>query len=462
MNSAILQNSDPTEAALKENISNRPPSLGATHIDESEYSSTTNIDLIRERQRHLGNGILFYDDPIHIVRGEGVWLFDQAGRAYLDCYNNVPCVGHANPSVVDAMAKQAAKVNVHSRYLHRSAIEYAKKLSALLPGDLNICMFVCTGTEANELAMRIARAVTGHNGGIVMEYSYHGNSTLISEMSTFDSQADQRPDHVVAIEPPNTFRGPFRLGEADLGRKYADLLDEAIAKLDARGQGTAAFMCDAIFDSQGGLEAPPDYFRHAYEKVRAAGGLCIADEVQAGLGRTGRMWGFEHYEVVPDIVTIGKPLGNGYPMAAVITSPEIAKKFAASNIYFNTFAGTPVSAEVGAAVLETIIKDELVENARVTGQYLRDGLIDLAKEHPSIGNVRGLGLYQAIEFIRDQTTLEPDADLARRLPDVLKAEGILVGLSGRYGNVIKIRPPLVFAKEHADQLLAALRRALHK
>lgn len=438
----------------------RPPSLGATHSDDSEYGATKNIELIRDRQRHLGNSILFYHDPVHIVRGEGAWLFDETGRAYLDCYNNVPSVGHCNIRVVNALCDQAKLLNTHTRYLHRSVVEYAKRLSDLMPGELKVCMFVCTGSEANELAMRIARTVTGNNGAIVMEYSYHGNSTLISEMSTFDSKASNRPAHVVAVEPPNTYRGPYRLGQEGLGEKYADLVGDAIEELERRGQRTAAFMCDSIFDSQGGLEAPPDYFQRVYEKVRGAGGLCIADEVQPGLGRTGKMWGFENYDVVPDIVTLGKPLGNGHPIGAVVTTPEIARRFAASQIYFNTFGGTAVSAEVGKAVLDVIADESLVENAKTTGAHLRQGLEELAVRHPIIGNVRGLGLYQAIELVLDRVTLEPAVALARQIPDAMKDEGILIGLSGRYGNVLKIRPPLVFTKENADCLLAILDRVL--
>ena len=440
--------------------STRPPNLGATHIDDSEFNDSKNIALIRDRQRHLGNSILFYHDPIHIVRGEGVWLFDESGRAYLDCYNNVPSVGHCNPRVVKAMTDQAALLNTHTRYLHRSVVEYAKQLTSVMPGDLKVCMFVCTGSEANELAVRIARAITGNRGGIVMESSYHGNTTLISELSTFDSQAPKRPPHVIAVEPPNTYRGPYRRGEASLGEKYAGLVDAAIAELESRGQRTAAFLCDAIFDSQGGLEAPPDYFQRVYEKVRRAGGLCIADEVQPGLGRTGKMWGFEHYDVVPDIVTLGKPLGNGHPMAAVVTTPAIAKRFAASTVYFNTFGGNPVSAEIGKAVLDCIESDALVESARVRGAYLRKGLEDLARTHPIIGNVRGLGLYQAIELVLDRQTREPAVAIARQLPDKMKEEGILLGLAGRYGNVLKMRPPLVFSKDNADQLLGVLDRVL--
>ena len=440
----------------------RPPILGAAHLDQSEYDAehTHNLDLIKRRQAHLGGSILFYHDPVHIVRGEGIWLYDEDGRRYLDCYNNVASVGHCNPRVVAALTRQAQTLNTHTRYLHETVIDYAEQLTATMPGDLEVCMLVCTGTEANELAMRIARAVTGHNGAIVMENSYHGNSTLIAEMSTVGCPPERRPNHVVAVEPPNTYRGPYRAEDPAAGEKYAALVDDAIATLAINGQNTAAFMCDGIFDSQGSLEAPADYFQQVYARVRAVGGLCIADEVQPGFARTGTLWGFEQYGVVPDIVTLGKPMGNGHPVAAVVTTRAIAEAFAKSDWYFNTFGGNPVSAAVAKAVLDTIQEENLVTHVAETGAYLRSGLQDLASRHAIIGNVRGKGLYQAIELVEDHETLQPAAAQARLLPDAMKEEGILIGLSGRYGNVLKIRPPLIFDRANADQLLQTLDRVL--
>ncbi len=449
-------------ASSDSNSTERSPMLGAAHLDASEYdtASTHNLDLVKRRQHHLGGGILFYHDPVHIVRGEGIWLYDQEGRRYLDCYNNVASVGHCNPRVVKALTEQAQTLNTHTRYLHETVINYAEQLTATMPDELEICMLVCTGTEANELAMRIARAVTGNRGAIVMENSYHGNSTLIAEMSTVSCPPERRPDHVVAVEPPNTYRGPYRANDPQAGAKYADLVSEAITTLEANGQNTAAFMCDGIFDSQGSLEAPADYFQQVYQRVRAAGGLCIADEVQPGFARTGTLWGFEQYGVVPDIVTLGKPMGNGHPVAAVVTTRAIAEAFAKSDWYFNTFGGNPVSAAVASAVLGIIQDEKLVAHVAETGAYLRRGLEDLASRHPIIGNVRGKGLYQAIELVSDRETLEPAAAQARLLPDAMKEEGILIGLSGRYGNVLKIRPPLVFDRTNADQLLETLDRVL--
>lgn len=438
-----------------------PPSLAAAHTNLSDYADgeVENLELIRRRAAHVGGSLLFYHDPVCLVRGEGACLFDQHGREYLDCYNNVPSVGHCNPRVVEALSTQAHAINTHTRYLHPQIIDYAESLAATLPEGLDVCFFVCTGSEANDLAIQMARSATGQRGTIVMEYAYHGNTTLVAELSTASAPPEGPPPHVVAVEPPNLYRGPFRSvaeSEWNCGLAYAELIDEAIEALEERGAGAAAFLCDAIFDSQGGLEAPRNYFAEAYARVRGVGGLVIADEVQAGFGRTGTMWGFEQYGVVPDIVTMGKPMGNGHPMAAVVTSREIAARFAENSFYFNTFGGNPVSAAVGQAVLDEIEDGKLLEEAQAKGAYLRTRLEALAEAHPQIGDVRGRGLYQALELVQDRSTLVPAAELSRLLPDRLKEEGVLIGLSGRYGNVLKIRPPLVITQDQIDALVATL------
>lgn len=444
------------------------PSLGALHTDLNDYKNNDsgNLELIRRRQAHFGGSMLFYHDPVNIVRGEGVWLFDQHGKKYLDCYNNVASVGHCNPRVVKALTEQASQLNTHTRYLHETVIDYAEQLTATFPGNLSVCLFVCTGTEANELAMRIARAVTGNTGAIVMDYSYHGNSTLMSEMSTMAYLDKKCPNHVVAVEPPNTYRGIHLVDSENtsesVSKEYARLVDCAISELNEKGLGTAAFMCDAMFDSQGGLEAPKDYFQQVYKKIRSAGGLCIADEVQPGFARTGKMWGFENYGVVPDIITLGKPMGNGHPIAAVVTTPEIMSRFSNSAIYFNTFGGNPVSAAVGQAVLSEILENNMVDHVNKTGGYLRSQLELLAEKHPIVGNVHGLGLYQAIDLVLDRESRLPATKLASQIPDAMKDAGILIGLSGRYGNVLKIRPPLVFNRSNVDQLVDALDKVLRQ
>jgi 4-aminobutyrate aminotransferase-like enzyme len=416
----------------------------------------TEQEMIDRRSRHMAGGYLFYDDPIHLVRGDGVWLYDTARRRYLDCYNNVPSVGHGNERVVDAMTEQAELLNVHDRYLHETAIDYAEALASTAPDPLDLVVFVNSGTEANELAVRMARAATSRRGVVVMEHSYHGNSTLINELSTLIQPRDLRPPHVAAVEPPNVFRGPFGVEHPDPAGAYADFVAQAIDLLDRRGEGLAAFLCDGIFDSQGCLDAPAGYFSAVYEIVRAAGGICIADEVQAGLARTGTMWGFEHDDVVPDIVTFGKPAGNGYPLAGVITSREIVDRFNATNFYFNTFGGNPVQAATGLAVLREIQERNLCDQTAAVGDYLTDRLAELADRHRSIGNIRGRGMFLGVDVITDPTTKAIDAATARRIPDAMKQAGVLMGTSGPYGNTLKVRPPLVFEHQHADVLIEAL------
>lgn len=443
-------------------------STGAVNRVDASYrdgiQSAENRELMRRRMEHVSASILFYKEPIQVVRGEGCKLYDNEGREYLDCYNNVASVGHCNPRVVEAISEQSAMLNTHTRYLHPKIVECAERLSATLPEGLDVCMFVCTGTEANDLAMRIARAVTGNQGAVVMEHAYHGNSTLINEMSSilYTYLGNEHcPDYVATAEAPNTYRGSIRAGEGDLGAKYAEKVDGAIAKLDAAGHGVAALMLDSIFDSHGTLEAPEDYLQLVYQKIRAAGGLCIADEVQSGFGRTGdNMWGFENYGVVPDIVTMGKPMGNGHPVAAVVTTAEIAEKFSSSALYFNTFGGNPVSMAAANAVLQVMEEEKLQDNAKTVGVYLRQQLEQLAQKHPIIGQVRGRGLFLGIEMVRDRETREPASTEAPLIADRLKDEGVIIGATGPYGNVVKVRPPLVFSKENADFLVAALDRVI--
>ena len=446
---------------MSDKIFKRPAMLGSSHIDADEFEGDVdNIDLIKRRNTHFGGSMLFYDNPAHIVKGEGVWLFDSTGRKYLDCYNNVASVGHCHPHVVKALCDQAGTLNTHTRYLHEDAIRYAERLAGKLPDGLDICFFVCTGTEANELAVRMARAFTKRRGIIVMESAYHGNSTLIGQTSTLTYPAEFRPAHIKAVEPPNTYRGPFKK-DNDPGKAYAELVADAAKTLDDRGQGVAAFMCDTIFDSQGALEAPKNYFKEVRKVLNETGGLFIADEVQAGLCRTGKWWGFEHYDVIPDIVTLGKPMGDGHPLAVVVTSREIAKAFADTSIYFNTFGGNPVSMAVGNAVLDVCEDLKLDDHAQKVGAYLRAQLEDLAKTQSLIGTIHGRGLFQNVELVLNQDTLEPATEIARSIPDKMKDNGVLVSLTGRYGNIIKIRPPLVFSKDNADQLISTLSEVLH-
>jgi 4-aminobutyrate aminotransferase-like enzyme len=423
-------------------------------------------DLRARRERALAPSYqLFYDEPIHLVRGSGVWMYDDTDRRYLDCYNNVASVGHCHPRVVEAISHQAGLLNTHTRYLHENVVELAERLGASLSGNLGVCYFVCTGTEAIDLAVEIARAVTGVDGAIVTERSYHGNSSLVWRLSTDSYPEEDRPDWLGVVEPPNTYRGPYRAGEqpdSDLGVQYADLVQIEIEQLAGRGHGLAAFLLDSSWDSNGVLTAPGDYVRRSAELVRAAGGLVIADEVQAGYCRLGNhFWGHEKYGLVPDIVVLGKPMGGGHPVAAVITTPAIATAFAERRSYFNTFGGNPVSAAAALAVLGVIHDERLLDNVNLTGARLHAGLIDLANRHEIIGNVQGSGMFWGIDLVADRETREPVSyDDGTRLVTELSNDGVLVGLTGRYSNVLKIRPPLVFGPEHADHLLDVLDKRL--
>lgn len=419
-------------------------------------------DLLQRRERALGPAYrLFYDQPVHLVRGEGAWLFGADGKRYLDCYNNVASVGHCHPHVVAALSRQAATLNTHTRYLHEHIVSYAERLAATLPGDLSVCMFVCTGTEANDLAVRIARTVTGHEGVIVTEDAYHGNSTTVYRLSTEEYPADERPEWLEAVAAPCVYRGRFREPGPESALQFAGLLEGAAGRLSARGQGTAMFLTDNIFSSNGVLTPDPAYLREAYRLVRAAGGLAVADEVQSGLCRLGdHYWGFQDSDVVPDIVTMGKPLGDGHPLAAVVTTPDIAARFARKCDYFNTFGGNPVSAAVGLAVLDVIEQEGILRHVHDTGAGLGAGLRALMAEHAQIGDVRGKGLFYGVEIVSDRVTREPAPAEAARVREHLRENGILLGTSGPFGNVIKIRPPLVFNREHAALLLEGLEAAL--
>jgi 4-aminobutyrate aminotransferase-like enzyme len=418
--------------------------------------------LLARRRRLLGPAYsLFYRNPLHLVRGEGVWLYDADGRRYLDMYNNVPHVGHCHPRVLEAIARQGSLLNTHTRYLHELVLDYAERLTATLPDGLDVAMFSCTGTEANELAMRIARTVTGGAGVIVTDYSYHGNSQSISEISTEYRTADALPPHVVAVPAPDVYRGRYR-GE-DAAERYAAHVAQAIDTLQSRGITPAALVLDTIISSEGVVAVPQGYLSRAAGHVRKAGGLFIADEVQPGLGRTGeRFWGFELDGVVPDIVTMGKPLGNGHPLAATVTRNDIAARFARHSHYFNTFGGNPVSAAAGLAVLDVLREEQLQQNALRVGRHLLHGLGRLAERHEAIGDIRGSGFFIAVELVEDRESRKPAARHAADLVEDLRNEGVLTNTIGREDNILKLRPPMVLSEKDADLFLAILDRVLHR
>jgi 4-aminobutyrate aminotransferase-like enzyme len=419
-------------------------------------------DLLRRRERVLGPAYrLFYEAPLQLERGSGVWLYDVDGRRYLDCYNNVAVVGHAHPVVVEALARQAGRLNTHTRYLHERIVEYAERLVGLLPVGLDVCMFTCTGTEANDLALRMARAVSGHAGAVTLADAYHGHSVAVFPLSTEDCPEAERPPWVAVAPAPDEYRaGAQDRREAFAAERGAAVAGAAAALAD-RGHGAALFICDTAFSSNGVLTPPPAYLQTAFQGIRDAGGLAVADEVQAGLWRFGhRAWGFEASGVTPDIVTLGKPLGAGYPLAAVVTRREIAAEFARDHHYFNTFGGSPVAAAVGLAVLDVIEAEDIPGKVQATGRYLADGLQDLRRRHSLVGDVRGGGLFFGIELVHDRATRKPAPGAAARIRERLRGNGVLLGTTGPHGNVLKIRPPLVFGRRHADLLLQTLRESL--
>jgi 4-aminobutyrate aminotransferase-like enzyme/Ser/Thr protein kinase RdoA (MazF antagonist) len=442
-----------------------PISVEVPEYDRKASDSENLQPLLERRRQRLGPGLeLSYDRPLHVVRGEGVWLTDATGRSFLDAYNNVPQVGHCHPTVVGALARQAATLNTNTRYLYESAIEYAERLAATMPGDLSVCMFVCSGSEANDLAWRLAKAHTGNGGAIVIEDAYHGTTDAVYELSPAE-QGEGKPlaGHVATVPAPDGYRGRFRRDDPKYADQYATCIDDAIGSLDARGFAPAAFFLDLILSSSGILVPPPGYLTAAFEKVRAAGGLCVADEVQTGFGRTGdHFWGFSTHDVVPDIVTLGKPIGNGFSMAAVVTTPAIVASLIKESGFFSTTGGNPVACMVGLAVLDVLEKEGLQERAADVGTQLRSQIKKLARQHPLIGDVRGAGLFIGVELVRDHSTLEPATEEAAAIVNRMRDLGVLVGIDGPHANVLKIRPPLVFNENHALQLTGALDRALQE
>lgn len=416
--------------------------------------------LLERRKSSLGAAYrLFYDKPVHIVRGSGVWLYDNDGRKYLDMYNNVPHVGHCHPSVVEAICEQAKTLNTHTRYLHENIVSLAERLTGKFPEALDTAMFCCTGSEANELALRIARIVTGGTGIIVTEYAYHGNSKAIHEISTESCPEAERPDFVVTVCDPDGYRGEFT--GADAGERYAASVQDAIDRLTERGIRPAAFVIDTIVSSGGIVAPPPAYLGKAAEIVRKAGALFVADEVQPGFGRTGtHFWGFEADGFVPDLVTMGKPMGNGHPISAVVTQSGLVEEFGKHDSYFNTFGGNPVSAAAALAVLDVIEKEALQQNALDVGTHIVDGLWRLADEHECIGDVRGTGLFIALDLVTDRETRAPATELAGTLVNDLRGRGVLTGRIGPHANILKLRPPMVLKREDADLMLGILDESL--
>ena len=414
--------------------------------------------LLSRRDRALGSGMpLFYTKPLHIVRGEGVYLYDAEGRRYVDMYNNVPCVGHGNPDVVAAMTRAQSTLNVHSRYLHEGIVEFAERLAALHGPAIESVVFSCTGTEANEVALRIARTATGKRGIVCTNATYHGNSEAVGVFTRTRANTGDAPARDVrAIPFPETYR-PLAAGasESELCDLHLERLRAAIASLEADGVGFAGLIVCSIFANEGLPDVPKGFMPRAAEIVHAAGGLVIADEVQAGYCRTGRWWGYEVTEFAPDVVVTGKPMGNGLPLAATAASKKLIDGFRHATRYFNTFASSPLQAAVGMAVLDVIERDGLRERAGKVGAALKRALAARAARAPCIGDVRGHGLFVGVEIVTDKESKKPDRNRAIDIVDRLKDKGFLTSNAGAFGNVVKIRPPLVFAARDGEDFLAA-------
>ncbi|MEM7168875.1 MAG: aminotransferase class III-fold pyridoxal phosphate-dependent enzyme [Pseudomonadota bacterium] len=417
--------------------------------------------LKEQRLAHLGPSLsLSYRDPLTIVRGEGCWLLDQHGRAYLDCVNNICHVGHSHPRVVAALADQAGRLNTNTRYLHPEISRYAQRIAATMPGDLKVCFFVCSGSEANELALRLARTYTGRRGVVVLDHAYHGNTSNLVDISPYKCEGPGGaglPGWVAKAPFPDPYRGAHRGMTEETGSAYAQGVASAVTGLNEREWPPAFFIAESIAGVGGQVVLPPGFLREAYAHVRAAGGLCIADEVQVGFGRVGsHMWAFETQGVVPDIVSLGKPMGNGHPLACVVTTPDIAAAFHNGMEYFNSFGGNPVSCAVGNAVLDIIEEEGLRQNAEQTGRYLRDRLLSLAERYEVIGDVRGLGLFVGLELVLNRQTQEPATAMAGDLVNAAREVGVLLSTDGPHNNVLKMKPPICFGHDHADLLCDTL------
>ena len=409
--------------------------------------------LLAGREMYLGPSLsISYQKPLEIVRGWRQYLYDENGRAYLDVVNNVCHVGHGHPRVVKALSQQAAVLNTNTRYLHPNIVRYAERLLALFPEPLEVCYFVCSGSEANELALRLARTYTGAQDMIVVDGAYHGNTAALIEISPYKHDGPGglgTPPHVHKVLMPDPYRGPFQGYSRESGERYAQSVQDAVANIQSNGRKVAAFICESLLGCGGQIVLPDGYMEEAFGHVRAAGGVCIADEVQVGFGRVGaHFWGFETQGVVPDIVTMGKPMGNGHPLAAVVTTRAIADAFANGMEYFNTFGGNPVSCAVGTAVLDVINDESLQENARRVGGQLKQDLAGLMERHPIIGDVRGLGLFIGIELVQDRQTKRPAATEATYIVERMKDHGILLSIDGPLHNVLKLKPPIVFDEDN--------------
>lgn len=450
---------DPDEMYLWHAICPNPAALMNLPDEKTCYQPTDKAEVLGGRRAHFGGNLsLTYSDPVMLMRGWKHHLFDEWGRPYLDAYNNVPHVGHAHPRIQAVAADQLKRMNSNTRYLHPAQVTFAEKILSKLPDPFEVCFFVNSGTEANELALRLARAHTGAKGMVTPDHGYHGNTTGAVDISAykFNAPGGVGPsDWVELVEVADDYRGSFKRNDPDRAQKFADLVDPAIQRLKDKGHGLAGFIAET-FPSVGGQIIPPKgYLPAVYEKIRAAGGVCIADEVQTGLGRLGDYYfGFEHQGALPDIVVMGKPIGNGHPLGVLVTTRAIADSFAKGPEFFSTFGGSTLSCRIGKEVLDIVDDEGLQENARAMGARLMAGLRQLQEKHACVGDVRGMGLFLGVELIRDDGS--EATEICSYIKNRMRDHRILIGSEGPKDNVLKIRPPLTIDAEDVEMIVATL------
>jgi 4-aminobutyrate aminotransferase-like enzyme len=420
-----------------------------------------NAEILDLRGRAIGRNVsVGYRRPLQIVRGSMQYLYDETGRRYIDGYNNVPHVGHCHPRIVEAAERQMRLINTNTRYLHEHLVRYAERLTATLPDPLRVCFFVNSGSEANELALRLARAHTRQRDVIVLDAAYHGNTTTLVEISPYKFNGpggNGQPPWVQVVPIPDVYRRLYIKDAARPGEEYAKAVAEAIERMRAAGAGLSAFIAESCPSVGGQIIFPSGYLAAVYEHVRQAGGVCIADEVQTAYGRIGsHFYGFQLQRVVPDIVVLGKPIGNGHPIGAVVTTPEIAASFDNGMEFFSTFGGNTVSCAIGLAVLDVVEDERLQAHAERVGSHLLARLRPLVDRSPLVGDVRGSGLFIGVELVRNRETLEPATTEASDVVNRLRDEGILIGTDGPHHNVLKIRPPMPFTIDDADVVASTL------
>ncbi|OAT78265.1 4-aminobutyrate aminotransferase [Mangrovibacter phragmitis] len=414
--------------------------------------------LTEKRARLLGDSYrLFYRNPVHLVRGEQQYLWDAQGNKYLDVYNNVASIGHCHPAVIEAVQQQMSQLNTHTRYLHERILDYTESLLKYVPGEVSKAMYMCTGSEANDLAIRVARAWSGGTGIIVTREAYHGTSELTSGASPALGSGQPLAATTRLVPAPDR----YRVDTPDIGTWFAAQIQEQIDDMSAHGIKFAGLLVDSIFSSDGVLPGPAGYLKPALDVVHRNGGIFIADEVQPGFARTGEsFWGFARHNIVPDVITMGKPMGNGIPVSAMLAKPEVLAAFSDTIPYFNTFGGNPVSVAAAQAVLKVIEDEKLQQHSLTVGTQLQKELAALAAQHDCVGDVRGAGLFIGFELVTDKASKNPDKQRALDVIERLREDHVLTSVAGPHGNVLKLRPTLAFQAHDIDWLVGSLDKAL--